>query len=145
MMKHSGRIQFQRGTRAVKKPKWGFAGFVGLLGFLGILTYRISQTAFPFFFFSFFGFFGVFFSAKTACDCKDERYVMNELLAERNAYRIGHKLSFIVMLLCCYDWLLPTNTAKFLFLVVSLSLINGAVTFLREYLLYRYDCGAEED
>ncbi len=144
MKRNNGRIQLKRGETPRHNPKLGFFGFAGLLGFLGIFTYQVNQTVFPFFFFSFFGFFGYYFAGKTACVCKDERYVENLLLAERNAYRIGYALTFTAMIICCFDRPFCTNASKFLFLVISISLIFAAVLFLREYLLYRFDYDASE-
>ncbi len=129
-----------KNNRARKvNPKLGLFGFLGFLGFAGIWTYTIQGDVSPFYFFCFFGFFGFFFEGKMSNVLMDERFKENRIKAQLQAYRIGLSVSFIVLIASTWDWMLQSNDAKLLFMVISLSLIIGLVPFLAEYLLYRYD------
>ena len=122
-------------------PKLGLLGFLGFLGLLGFATYHVDKTIFPFIFFLFFGFFGFFFEGKMSGVYMDERYRENVQKAQLQAYRIGFKLIFLLLLLLGQGAFMGNLEYALIFFVVGASLSLALVLFLSEYLLYRLDQG----
>ena len=118
-------------------PKLGFLGILGLAGFLGIYTYINYDQYFPFCFFCFFGFFGFFFEGKMSNTLMDERFRENALHAQRDAYRTGINILFLLLVIAGLGRAPASLVLPILFIVISLDL--ALTLFLSEYLLYRYD------
>ena len=118
-------------------PKLGFLGIFGLAGFLGVYTYINYDQYFPFCFFCFFGFFGFFFEGKMSNTLMDERFRENVLRAQRDAYRTGIIILFLLLIIAGLGRAPNSLVLPLLLIVISLDL--ALTLFLSEYLLYRYD------
>ena len=118
-------------------PKLGFLGFLGLTGFLGFYTYINYGQYFPLCFFCFFGFFGFFFEGKMSNTFMDERYRENALRAERNAYRTGIIILFLLLVIAGQGRAPASLILPILLTGISLDL--ALTLFLSVYPLYRYD------
>jgi len=118
-------------------PKMGFLGFLGFLGFAGFSTYSNSQIYFPFCFFVFFGFFGFFFEGKMSNTFMDERYRENILHAQRDAYRVGITVLFLLLVITAQSSMSASLVLPALLIGISLDL--ALTLFLSVFLLYRYD------
>lgn len=118
-------------------PKLGFLGILGIAGFLGIYTYTNYGQYFPFCFFCFFGFFGFFFEGKMSNTLMDERFRENALHAQRDAYRTGINILFLLLVIAGLGRAPASLVLPILLIVISLDL--ALTLFLSEYLLYRYD------
>lgn len=125
-------------TRKVN-PKLGYLGFLGFAGFAGIGTYLTQGMIFPFVFFVFFGFFGFFYEGKMSNILADERFQQNRREAELKALRVGYRLTFLLVILVGMAGSGVSAGAAAILLTAGVSFICGLVTFLNEYLLYRYD------
>lgn len=120
-------------------PKLGYLGFLGFAGFAGIGTYLSQGPIFPFVFFVFFGFFGFFYEGKMSNILADERFLKNRREAELKALRVGYRLTFLLVILVGMAGNRVSADIGAVLLISGISLICGLVTFLNEYLLYRYD------
>lgn len=130
------RMETTNRTRKLN-PKLGFLGILGLAGFLGFYTYPAFHVYFPFCFFGFFGFFGFFFEGKMSDTLMDERFRENASRAERQAYRTGFIIIFLLLVIvgqgrASAELVLPM-------LMIGIALALALTLFLSEYLLYRYD------
>ncbi len=125
-------------TRKVN-PKMGYLGFLGFAGFAGIGTYLTQGMIFPFVFFVFFGFFGFFYEGKMSNILADERFLQNRREAELKALRVGYRLTFLLVILVGMAESRVSGDVVAILLMAGVSFICGLVTFLNEYLLYRYD------
>lgn len=130
------RMETTNRTRKLN-PKLGFLGILGLAGLLGFYTYPAFHVYFPFCFFGFFGFFGFFFEGKMSDTLMDERFRENAARAERQAYRTGFTIIFLLLVIvgqgrASAELALPM-------LMIGIALALTLVLFLSEYLLYRYD------
>ena len=118
-------------------PRLGFLGFLGLAGFLGFYSYANYDQYFPFCFFVFFGFFGFFYEGKMSNTYRDERFRENALRAERDAYRTGITILFLLVVIAGQGRAPASLVLPALLIGVSLDL--ALTLFLSVYLLYRYD------
>lgn len=130
------RVETTNRTRKLN-PKLGFLGILGLAGLLGFYTYPAFHVYFPFCFFGFFGFFGFFFEGKMSDTLMDERFRENASRAERQAYRTGFIIIFLLLVIvgqgrASAELVLPM-------LMIGIALALALTLFLSEYLLYRYD------
>ena len=120
-------------------PRLGLLGLLGFLGLVGFYTYPHYNMYFPFCFFGLFGFFGFFFEGKMSNTLMDERFRENAARAERQAYRTGFVVIFLLLVIVGQgrakaELALPM-------LIVGIALALALTLFLSEYLLYRYDHG----
>ena len=118
-------------------PKLGFLGILGLAGFFGFYTYANYGEYFPFCFFGFFGFFGFFYEGKMSNTFMDERFRENTLRAQRDAYRTGIIILFLLLVVGGQGHVPASFALPALLIGISLDL--ALTLFLSVYLLYRYD------
>lgn len=119
-------------------PKLGLLGFLGFLGFAGFWSYGALGDLTPFAFFGFFGFFGFFFEGRMSGTLMDERYKENAAKAERNSYRVGFIIIFLLLILGGQASRFKAELIAPV-LIIGVSLAVALTIFLSSYLLYRYD------
>lgn len=119
-------------------PKLGLLGFLGFLGFAGFWSYGALGDLTPFAFFGFFGFFGFFFEGKMSGTLMDERYKENAAKAERNSYRVGFIIIFLLLILGGQASRFKAELIAPV-LIIGVALAVALTIFLSSYLLYRYD------
>lgn len=133
------KIQESETNRTRKlNPKMGFLGFLGFGGFIGFWSYGTLGDLTPFAFFVFFGFFGFFFEGKMSETLMDERYKENAAKAERNAYRTGFIIIFLLLILGGQASRFKAELIAPV-LIIGIALAAALTIFLSAYLLYRYD------
>lgn len=134
----------ERVTRRLN-PKLGYLGFLGLLGFGGFFTYPTSGQVYPFLFFAFFGYFGFFYEGKMSGTLKDERFRRNAVRARLTAYRIALDIIIVASIVLCQGKLFGSLEHAFIALLIVIAMSFALAVFLNEFLLYRYDHGAESE